>query len=518
MTTHIKTRDLIVDTIGGNRVERKKCIKIKEKFHEKNVDCFVINDLWISKHYNKIEIDDFSGNYNFVTKLGKHIKDLRWDNSASSYIAEFGFTSRAHPAPFTVKGFKTPIQVLNEEIYNKFQPRLKPCRFSGEMCLDGRSNHVTFIKYNHERDNYDHVISLGKAVSRAYPKIQKQALGLISDSYLTTEGLQYTFGIEIETCAGLLPADQAADLGLNIKAEQDGSIIGDDGRKYGGAEYITGVLKGDSGFRQLKILCKELTLRTKVNSSCSVHVHLGNIVFDDEFIMYMYILAKKIERELFSYMASNRFTKDGEKPNPYCKPLQGFRFSSMKNLNKEEYNEAFKFNYNKVVEFLASGNPIGERFNRSTNHPQGSKCGYDKTSPRYSWLNLIPTYFDTRGDKTHTIEFRMMGETTSYIKIKAWALICMAISWFVENHKTDILNGYIGGTDKKELNVLNILRLAYPKKGEMLCEYLLSRHKSFSRDKGMSEIDFYIDDNTNFERVTLNDIANEAYSLYHKPK
>lgn len=86
-----------------------------------------------------------------------------------------------------------------------------------------------------------------------------------SSTYLITEGKRYTFGIEIETHEGYLPDYFFKE--FNLIHTYDGSIKNDKGQKSG-REFVTGVLKGDSGIIHLQKICNELARRTKVNKSC----------------------------------------------------------------------------------------------------------------------------------------------------------------------------------------------------------------------------------------------------------
>lgn len=503
-----------VTTISNNSCLRRSCIKIRDQFHEKNVDCFRINGKWISKHFNNIALDEETNGYNFITKLFKAAKNIQWDEHNNCYNIIYAYTSKPLSKTINVYGFNKPILVF-DDFFEDCKTRLKPCKYSDIEFLDGRSNFNTVIPYDANRDNYDNTISLKKAKLRKYSDEEIRDLGILGKSFKTFEGIDYTFGVEIETCDGLLTKNQAQNFKLNVMTDKDGSVYTNKGKKYGGAEYITGVLHGDEGLRQLKILCKELSKKTIVNKTCSVHVHIGT-EFDNQFILYAYLLAVILEKDMFSIVSKNRGVNDYGEINVYCKPFQQLRlnllnFEKNKSYDKETFEKIIKQDFNSVFQWVSGGYSEDANCNRKTNHPKGAKCGYDKNSQRYCWLNLVPTYFNTRGNQSYTIEFRLLGETTNYYKIRNWLLLCFAFVSFVKNRRADILNGYITQNgEKKELNIFNVLQIIYPNKGLQLANYFMKRKEFFNNNSTSSESDFYVNDISEEQNITINNIISEA--------
>lgn len=91
-------------------------------------------------------------------------------------------------------------------------------------------------------------------------------MGIKSPSFKITEGKRYKFGLELETIYGRLP--YYLDNYLNYNAVHDGSLRGPNGEDPVGAEYVTGVLTGDTGFLQSKRLAVEVTRRCKIDKKC----------------------------------------------------------------------------------------------------------------------------------------------------------------------------------------------------------------------------------------------------------
>lgn len=292
--------------------------------------------------------------------------------------------------------------------------------------------------------------------------------GVKSPSYKKTEGKKYSFGVEIETIVGILPA--YLDKDLNYEAVHDGSLKGPNGEEPLGAEYVTGVLTGDTGFLQLKRLCNELTRRCKVDKRCGVHVHMGGMNFNKANIVYLYKLLLILEKDIFNMLPPSR------RNNEYCRTLKPINLNFVETdfNSTTEYDMLIENYHNKIMEFL-SYTGLNPRVSKKFDHPLGHKCGYKHESARYCWANFIPAVFNTRKNGIYTFEFRPYSGTTSYEKIKYWILICMGIMWFVENHAKEIaLN--------KDITLKYIIDKAYPKQGIKIINYIEKRMSKFKSD------------------------------------
>jgi hypothetical protein len=312
---------------------------------------------------------------------------------------------------------------------------------------------------------------------RHNPKLKDQLkYGIKSTSYTITEGKRYTFGAEIETSSGYLPG--YLDKDLNYEAVHDGSLRDEEGHVNGG-EYVTGVLVGDSGFLQLKKLCNELTKRCGVNHRCGVHVHIGGVNFNKEFIVHLYKLCQDIQKDLYAMLPVSR------RVNEYCRELKRFDFSKLNMAdNAMEYQIELDGIYKSILHYVAHTDRLDlSRVNKKNQHPLGNKCGYNHNTARYCWLNLVPAMFNTRGNGAYTIEIRSHSGTLSYTKIKNWILISMAIMWFAENEQ-DYIRNY-------KVKLEDVIKAAYAKKGDKLWEYVLERVAKFALDpNGQEKLDY----------------------------
>lgn len=343
--------------------------------------------------------------------------------------------------------------------------------------------------------SFDHTVSLFKDINN--PEINDEdrksilerdiEFGVRTITNKIFEGLNYTFGVELETNSGRVSDDEAK--GLNLKCEFDGSLRDNPNQKKEevlGGEYITGVLTGDSGMYQLSKICNLLSNNCTINTNCGVHVHIGNIVFTKDIIDYMYILGRLLENEIFSTMPKSR------RGNSYCRPLKDLKLST-KELSCTTpilYEIVIDEYYNRIFREVSGGKMPDKRTNKLNNHPNGSKCGYNKDAQRYCWLNFVTAMFNTKNSiNAYTLEFRIHYATLNYTKIKNWIKICFAFVNFAQNHQSSIKRGYWlnKNGDKFFINLSTIVKAAYPRTGRLVEEYIEDRKNRFLLDTGEIE-------------------------------
>ncbi len=317
---------------------------------------------------------------------------------------------------------------------------------------------LTNRKYARFNNNYSRMKELGADMSSQTPF----KFGEKSATNSILEGKNYTFGIEIETSSGIIPKQESQF--LNMKSEYDGSIMGDNGEKAFGGEYVTGILKGDSGFMHLNKILSTLNKYCEINRTCSFHIHLGNIDFNKENIVFMWMVLKTLEKELFSIVPKSRRT------NAYCGKMNNS--GKYINVDEHDYYNSIEKSYSNIVNIVSLGKANGQTINKDVCHPSGRNCGYDKSTPRYWWINFVPTLFSLSGIKGHTIEMRLHSASMNYIKIKNFILLFAGILSFVENHKRDIM--------KNNYDLSSILKTVYKNKGTYLANYYKERKKLFT--------------------------------------
>jgi hypothetical protein len=352
--------------------------------------------------------------------------------------------------------------LYDEELFNKFdiQECVKQGIYVHKTLLDKYNKTKTFPKFNEFKNPFSRLVN-------KTTKLEIE-LGSKSSSYTLTEGLKYTFGVELECADGVIPMSVVKKNKLNISIEKDGSILNTKGEKYG-PEIITGVLIGDAGFNQLRNICNTLVPRTAVNSTCGLHVHCGGLSFTNNFVVAAYKLGYKLQDEIFSTLPKSR------RDNAYCFRLNDLNINFNNLESPEDYNYRLENYYNQIFRLLCGQNP-NRKANKLTNHPAGAKAGYNHSNIRYSWLNFLPSMFNTKGDKinpVYTLEFRNHSGTTNFVKVKNWVLLCMAFCYVADNYSKNILE------DNFDFRIENILRLTYPKTYSELLSYIEERKYKF---------------------------------------
>lgn len=321
-------------------------------------------------------------------------------------------------------------------------------------------------------------------------------MGVESPTFLEFENIKYTFGVELETIGGSIPPEDS--MNLNIKTDFDGSLRGPNGEEPTGAEYVTGVLKGDTGLKQLYNICKVLSKRCKLDYRCGVHIHIGNLNWGKEEALYAYILGMLIEYEVFNMLPKSR------RKNSYCRPLTKIfdplvvldKLSEAKKTSASNYIYIVDRYFSNIFYEVSGGIPESSDCNKNTNHPKGSKCGYNKSSQRYCWMNFVTLLFNTKVSKnSHTLEIRNHGASLNYSKIKNWLKIWMAFCYYIDNSRYNMLEL------KDNIKLEHIILSAYPKTGKKLLEYVHSRTDLFRESN--EEVDYVAEthDKTNYKEI-----------------
>ena len=361
------------------------------------------------------------------------------------------------------------------------------------------ANPAIFVKTFNLSESYESGLFtksfVGNPIPNHYLEVSRPKDLLKKTSYLSTEGLEYTFGVEFETDRGTVAPWLYEFYDVGITCERDGSVSG--------GEYITSVLKGDEGFLDVYNTTKILSERCTFNSECGLHVHIGNATFNNNFTVMAYLFAIKVQDDLFEYFPYSR------RENKMCSKLLVFK-EIEEILNEKGYYLGCKEAYEVLFKKLSNGRELSREVNKSRPHPGGRYTdrysrGNAKITDdlfRYKWFNLITTSFDTRdsGKKrpkknilnngvSHTLEFRNHHATLNFLTTSYWILICMAMTSFIENFQKDIVQ-------EPELKIKDVIRAIYhPNKAENLCLFLDLQKIKFSKGneniEPMSPINYF---------------------------
>lgn len=275
---------------------------------------------------------------------------------------------------------------------------------------------------------------------------------ITKDSYKLAKLLKgLSFGIEFETSCGRIREQDLSILG--VIPLRDGSIKGFEyttipyGMKDASLKE-TNTLNLAKDLVTLQSLCSELTEKTKINNSCSMHLHIGGGRKDKLYLIALYMLAYRLQDEMF--LMQPMFKIDAPKylgsQKNYCQKLD--HLDLFKNcifdkssILKESYCNNVDLHFNNIFKFLSGGFNIGSKFNRKTHvHPYQRK--WERTA-RYHWINLVNCVFSDSG----TIEFRLHSSTLNFTKVLNWLLICAAIVKYAETHTKEIVSGSLNNID-----------------------------------------------------------------------
>ena len=293
--------------------------------------------------------------------------------------------------------------------------------------------------------------------------------GEYSPTDLISEGKGYSTGYEIETSAGYMP--QYVAKRLNVHCVYDGSIRDDNGNKRVGGEYVTGVLRGDAGYKHLYEIMKELSKRCVINKTCSFHVHVGGADYSKQTIVALWKLAQMLEDELYDMMPPSR------RERAHCRRIKRVDFKFDPKLS---YDMNIDKLYRKLFHIISLGKYPSKTVNKFYGHPAGDHCGFDTSTPRYWWLNFVPTMFNLKGEGNWTAEFRMHSATLNFTKAKNWSLIVQGIVYAAENHSDIVFKS-------KTFSLKKVMELAYPKKHMYLSRYIDERKKTFHTKSSLVE-------------------------------
>lgn len=210
-----------------------------------------------------------------------------------------------------------------------------------------------------------------------------------------------TFGVEVEC---ILPpgcsrrSAAAAITAAGVPCHEEGyshstpgqwKVVTDGSLGYDrGAEFVSPPIRGEAGFRQLKVVCDTLThIGAKITSRCGLHVHVGvePVSMDlTQFFKNLVTLYSSAERAIDTFMPQSRRGSN----NVYCQPLRP----------------------NHLMASAGTVAQVVQAVGQSTSARTGS---------RYCKLNL-QSYF-----AYGTVEFRHHGGTVDGVKATNWVRLCM---------------------------------------------------------------------------------------------
>lgn len=405
---------MIVTTINNKQIDRNLCVKINDEYYEKDVDVIKISGRWYRKSNPKIYFNSVDGEYMKIT-----------DNTITGIVGvvngnyEYGRFEKSFENDYKIKTYKGTLNVANKQIFDEidkvfdssngvFMDMIYSVACGYQKSYSDKLSNA--YNYTFERlYNSDKLIPIFSSVDNS--EFTKDLLGEINRSDKKFDLInKYSFGLEIETCGGLLAQHECVELGLIPL--RDGSIRGH--------EYTTIPMIGEAGVNLLMNQFKLLSERCSIDKECSMHVHFGNFKLTEENLVSLYNVLYIIQDELGQLFHQDIYNTGRYKSShkDYCK-----KFKGLVNSIDELYSRLSDGNGTWGGDFY-DPHPLDPNKNRKWDN-----------SCRYYFCNLINALF---GSGPKTVEFRLHTPTLNYSKAINWLFICMAILEYAENH--NVLN------------------------------------------------------------------------------
>ena len=481
----------VITTASGKKEYRRNCRYIKERYYLMESECFLINNKWYRKDSDKVEYDHEKKQYvlRTNTELIHGIVDFTENKTPILGYFSPNIYNNVNCSNVSVN------MAINKEILqaNDYIEDVGTCRWYPSIGLSSSQiaklqsirNEVDHHRkgYNIEdnRDEYEFKKKAYKFYDTSIAPNVRRYAKFLGDS---------TFGAEIETYQGNMP---------NNLQNQNGIVICRDG-SIESAEYVTVPMEGTKGVQTLVNIAKELSKRTRINMSCSVHYHFGNVSIDRLSLIVFYILAYKIQDDIFKMFPYYKTDCRNLKRKNYCQKLKKMAIQPLVDCSKEGYDSYIEEVYVKIFTFLSCGTPPGEGVNRDQlRHPFHNKW---EIFSRYFWLNLVNTIFSPR----KTVEFRIFTPSLNPYKYTAWLYMANAFIKFAEHNAEKIL------TAKSKISfidVLNYYKSSNPENEDaaFLSEYLIAFYnhqkevfeRDFKNNDFISEHDISKDDSFEFK-------------------
>jgi len=448
------TQEKQVKTVEGKVVPRSKCIYYKnhKEYHEKGVTCFWIgysddasDGEWYRLSSGKIGLNFTTGKYELIEELQQN-KDL-----IEGFIDTKGnraFFKRTEEVVETVERYHTSqtTACLNEKI--ALAMGYIPCKWNdlyykkSNLDKDELKSIVTPRVIRYKNLPFDYSASAGNPSFRTIKDMYDKTVYPSNQRTSELSKLLFgkTFGIELESCNGTVPQKLLGPLGL--VPLKDGSL-----RRASGIEpyeYTTVPMQGDKGLQAIKRICGELNSKCEFDTTCSMHIHIGNIKYDELTILAYWIIMQTIQDEIYSIfpLYKSDEVKYLRKQKRYNQRLPNIGIMT-NSLYKKIYNTKHEFsndvrkNFNKIFEFLTDGKvpEMNDSYNMtSLIHPLGGQKWGIPT--RYYLVNFNSLIFSAN----RTLEFRIHTPTFNFTKISNWLFICVGIVTFAERYTKEIIS------------------------------------------------------------------------------
>lgn len=439
-----------VTTINGKEIDKKLTRKIKNldgvfsyykigNINRKDSgDCYQINNIFYTLEKGRIVWDELLNQYVLKTTTIEGIVDANYRR---------GFFNENNANLAIVYLNKEPVsemcisRELAEElglINGQFNIYYNPQYYSYEQILPRQiidRNYKNSLPYNFK----DSI----KECTKNFEKFGVIKNDNIERYYSQIKTLleSYSFGVEFETTAGMIPVEIYDTLG--VRPVRDGSISG--------LEYVTIPLTGKKGFYAFIKIVEAINKYTSSDYTCSMHIHVGNIPRTMEFIVAMFKTMYHLQDEIYRLFPLYKQYNNGIKRQCYTAPLCSHVMASLNYECKTE--DDIKSDYQKIVFELAGRHSDYRSFiplSNITSHPYDpSESSKWNMKSRYKIQNLIPLIFTNK----QTVEYRIFTVPNTVEKAISFLTIALSITDFVNKHHMSIL------TSQKCIRPINLYKI-----------------------------------------------------------
>ena len=437
----------IVKTINNLDVPEEKCRFINGKYYligdiniENSGDVFLINDRYVRLETGRLIFNLTTSSYELISQTNAIEGFVYYDEKNNKFIKGY---FEFNPL------YDSMIYYLNEDLtVQKIHLYFRcyvPLSYR-EDIKTGNYHHISKVKaielnkinnvtkqfkesfpYNSTKENMKKTIQNFEYYYKPLFNNNIQNLSLLFKDL--------TFGLEFETTNGIIPSSKLNCLPL--LPLRDGSI--------NGLEYVTIPLQGVKGLQAVVDSAIELNKRTTTDSSCSLHIHFGNIPRTPSFILALFKLYNIFSNEIYKMFPYYKYDNLNIKRKNYSEPYDLINLL-VRMDNKITTTEQINNNFGILFDYLAESKNTGVTFksinndlNNITNHPRDPKNEAKwNIHHRYHVLNFIPLIFVNKA----TVEFRIHTATTDPNKIIYFMIMCSAlINEAIVNEKL-ILNDF----------------------------------------------------------------------------
>jgi hypothetical protein len=429
-------KEKLVKTIKGEDRNEKDCRLIDGQYYyigdihrENSGDIYLINNRYIRASTERIVFDHFEGEYKLKNSSLTHgIIDIEDGTPVFGYFSK----NDLYNVKVIVKDLSERVAISANVLGYEFRERRS----------DGVFYHISLLDAN----KFNLLRGISREIKESFPYDSKGSIAKITKTFesnykpvicrnaeIVGKTLKdYTFGLEFETCAGIIPNNKLVYLPLIPL--RDGSISG--------IEYATIPLKGPVGVQALIDSVDELKRRTSYSDECSLHIHVGGMPRTTEYILAFYKTISLLQNDIFSMFPLYKKYNFGVKRKNYSAPFPfeeiNFRMDPIINYNdKKQVNK----NFDHLFTYLSGGVTFAEYGNDLSQvlvHPQDPQGAAKwNIKHRYSFVNLIPLIFGNH----QTIEFRIHTPTYDINKILDFLMLNIYIIDYVNINYKLILAG-----------------------------------------------------------------------------